>query len=263
LTVRTRAFKWSASPSSVSIELESPDDTASVSVQFDLPEGIGTPSLEATLNRSEIPQGIALDREIVSRPENRAELTFTAWATRSLANGEYGGTVRISPSSSEEVPTVSSLDIPLTIQTSMVTPAWLRWLWRIGGGLLILVLGWLGYREWEKRQLFGKLEYWPTEDPSSSREKDLGQYGMSATIGSDLRLRGTDENLGQLSVEKEDGQRLVVVHPEAGKELVHGETSEQRLPLYDRDQFEIGDYTFKYDARGAVSRRPRRRSRRR
>lgn len=246
LTVRTRAFKWSASPSSVSIELESPDDTASVSVQFNLPEGIGTRSLETTLNRSEIPQGIALDREIVSRPENRAVINLTARATQSIENGKHTGTVQVLPSDVAEDIEASPLEIPLTVETTMAISSWLLWLLGIGGGLLLLGGGLFGYKAWQDRQLYGRLEYWPSDDPDSVRSNQLDQFGMSATIGSDIYLSGEDE-LGTLSVENVDSDRLVVVTPHSEVQLRHDGSPESKLPLYNHRTFELGEWTFRYE----------------
>ncbi|MFB6272823.1 MAG: hypothetical protein ABEL51_08030, partial [Salinibacter sp.] len=102
---------------------------------------------------------------------------------------------------------------------------------------------------WKKRQLFGELEYWPTGDPDAVQSKRLDQFGMSADIGSDIYLSGEDE-LGALSVEKVDGNRLVVVTPQSEATLRHEGSPESRLPLYNHRTFELGDWTFRY--RGAT-----------
>ncbi len=119
----------------------------------------------------------------------------------------------------------------------------------------LLGVVWLWYRQ--RPRPHGSLTYWRTGEPQ--RTCDLGSFRrLRLRIdgpGSDLVLTGFGQRGATVRAERIEGEVLCVVEADDGVTLRFRGNPVGRLELYDLDEFQLGDYSFRY--RGEVSARPR------
>lgn len=119
----------------------------------------------------------------------------------------------------------------------------------------LLGVVWVWHRQ--RPRPHGSLTYWRPGEPQ--RTCDLSSFRRLRLRvdgpGSDLVLTGFGQRGATVRAERIEGEVLCVIEADDGVTMKFRGTPVGRLELYDLDEFQLGDYSFRY--RGEVSARPR------
>jgi von Willebrand factor type A domain len=150
-------------------------------------------------------------------------------------------------------------------------PSYLRWTanvyvptspWKIAVGFAGAILGiglLLFLFFWVRRPLlFGTLRYWT--QGAAAQTVDLGSYRkrrlrIGGKPGCDVVLAGAPNTSATVMVAKVDGIPLCVVEADGDTSIQFQGRTTSHIELYNRDQFQLENYTIEY--RGEVSERPK------
>lgn len=244
-----KAIRWSSDPRELAVELRAANEPKEVRFRLLGLEDLPVSAVVARLNWEVEPWGASCR---VRRFDSQdATLRFTCVAPARIPDGVYRGTLVLTLSDQVSGFFAEPLSLPVTLRAAMAPPRWPYLVGAIGVFLAAVVV----YRARERRKLFGTLEYWRC---SSSTGKptvwDLSDFGTEAVLGSrQMKLPGVDEPLAVFRIRIVDGVRHVVVAANPNQELVFGDRRVLELVLFDGDEFDIGDWRFRY--RGEVPRR--------
>lgn len=119
----------------------------------------------------------------------------------------------------------------------------------LGVGLLVGLFVWLRRRP----RPHGTLLYWvPGQQPRSFDLTTPGKRRLRVgPAGSDLPLAGLNEKSITISAARVEGENLCVAEADEGLDFKFRGAAVTRLELHDRDEFQVGQYRFKYQ--GEVS----------
>lgn len=244
-----KAIRWSSDPPELAVELRAANEPKEVRFRLLGLEDLPLSAVVPRLNWEVEPLGATCHVRFFDG--EKTTLGFTCVAPARIPDGVYRGTLVLTLSDQVSGFYAEPLSLPVTLRAAMVPPRWPYLVGAIGVFLAAVAV----YRARERRKLFGRLEYWRRSAAMGKNTVwDLSDFGTRAVLGSrQMKLPGVDEPLAELRVRTVDGIRHVVVAANPNQELVFGDRRSLDLVLYDGDEFEIGDWCFRY--RGEVPRR--------
>lgn len=244
-----KVIHWSSDPRELAVELRAANEPKEVRFRLLGAEDLPVSAVVARLKWEVEPWGASCHVRDLDAQE--ATLGFTCVAPARIPDGVYRGTLVLTLNDDVSGFFAEPLSLPVTLRAAMGPPRWPYLVGAIGVFVAAVAL----YRARARRKLFGRLEYWRR---SASMEKnnfwDLSDFGTEAVLGSrQMKLPGVHEPLAVFRIRVVDGVRHVVVAANPNQELAFGDRRELELVLFDGDEFEIGDWHFRY--RGEVPRR--------